>query len=37
MFMGPAETIGGFTELFTVTDPKWKIFESKEGSARWLK
>jgi two-component system CheB/CheR fusion protein len=32
MFMGPAETIGGFTELFTVTDPKWKLFESKEGS-----
>src|SRR6195952_4258228 len=32
MFMGPAETIGGFTELFTATDPKWKLFESKEGS-----
>jgi len=32
MFMGPAETIGGFTELFSPTDPKWKIFERKEGS-----
>jgi two-component system CheB/CheR fusion protein len=32
MFMGPAETIGGFTEMFVNTDPKWKIFERKEGS-----
>jgi two-component system, chemotaxis family, CheB/CheR fusion protein len=32
MFMGPAETIGGFTELFTPVDPKWKLFERKEGS-----
>jgi two-component system CheB/CheR fusion protein len=31
MFMGPAETIGGFTELFAATDPKWKLFQSKEG------
>ncbi|MFD2147376.1 hypothetical protein [Mucilaginibacter antarcticus] len=31
--MGPAETIGGFTELFTSIDPKWKLFERKEGSA----
>ncbi|HEY4198338.1 MAG TPA: CheR family methyltransferase [Mucilaginibacter sp.] len=29
MFMGPAETIGGFTELFVSIDPKWKIFERK--------
>ncbi|QJD96684.1 chemotaxis protein CheR [Mucilaginibacter robiniae] len=33
MFMGPAETIGGFTEMFVAVDPKWKIFERKEGSA----
>ncbi len=33
MFMGPAETIGGFTELFVASDPKWKIFERKEGSS----
>jgi two-component system CheB/CheR fusion protein len=32
MFMGPAETIGGFTEMFANTDPKWKVFERKEGS-----
>jgi two-component system CheB/CheR fusion protein len=37
MFMGPAETIGGFTELFIATDPKWKLFESKEGSAALAK
>src|SRR4051812_45695451 len=33
MFMGPAETIGGFTELFSSIDPKWKLFERKDGSA----
>jgi two-component system CheB/CheR fusion protein len=33
MFMGPAETIGGFTEMFMSVDPKWKIYERKEGSA----
>ena len=31
MFMGPAETIGGFTDMFTSIDPKWKIFERKDG------
>jgi two-component system CheB/CheR fusion protein len=29
MFMGPAETIGGFTDMFTSVDPKWKIYERK--------
>jgi len=33
MFMGPAETIGGFTDMFLIIDPKWKIFERKDGSA----
>ncbi|TSD62907.1 PAS domain-containing protein [Inquilinus sp. KBS0705] len=33
MFMGPAETIGGFTEMFLSADPKWKIYERKEGNA----
>jgi two-component system CheB/CheR fusion protein len=33
MFMGPAETIGGFNELFIATDPKWKIFERRAGEA----
>src|SRR3569833_3085915 len=33
MFMGSAETIGGFADLFVSVDPKWKIFERKEGSA----
>jgi two-component system CheB/CheR fusion protein len=31
LFMGPAETIGGFTSMFTAIDPKWKLFERKEG------
>jgi two-component system CheB/CheR fusion protein len=33
MFLGPAETIGGFTELFIPIDPKWKIFERREDSS----
>ncbi|RFZ81346.1 chemotaxis protein CheR [Mucilaginibacter terrenus] len=32
MFMGPAETIGGFTDMFVSTDPKWKLYERKEGN-----
>lgn len=31
MFMGPAETIGGFTDMFTSIDPKWKLFSRREG------
>ena len=30
LFLGPAETIGGFTDLFEVADSKWKIFRRKE-------
>jgi two-component system CheB/CheR fusion protein len=33
MFMGPAETIGGFTEMFVSTNPKWKIYERIMGNA----
>ncbi|MBS1533310.1 MAG: PAS domain-containing protein [Bacteroidetes bacterium] len=33
LFLGPAETLGGFNELFVPIDPKWKIFERKEGAA----
>jgi two-component system CheB/CheR fusion protein len=32
MFMGPAETIGGFTDMFLPIDPKWKIFQRKQGN-----
>jgi two-component system CheB/CheR fusion protein len=32
MFMGPAETIGGFTDMFTSVDPKWKIYERKDSN-----
>jgi two-component system CheB/CheR fusion protein len=31
LFLGPAETIGGFTDMFVAIDPKWKIFECKAG------
>jgi two-component system CheB/CheR fusion protein len=31
MFMGPAETIGGFVDMFAVVDPKWKLFRRKSG------
>src|SRR6195952_1675628 len=32
-FMGPAETLGGFSEMFMPIDAKWKIFERKEGAS----
>ncbi|MEO3407353.1 CheR family methyltransferase [Mucilaginibacter sp. CAU 1740] len=32
MFMGPAETIGGLTDLFRSLDPKWKLFGRQEGN-----
>ena len=31
MFLGPAESIGGFTDMFVSIDPKWKVFECKDG------
>ncbi|MBS1528256.1 MAG: chemotaxis protein CheR, partial [Bacteroidetes bacterium] len=31
LFLGPAETLGGFSEMFVPIDAKWKIFERKEG------
>jgi two-component system CheB/CheR fusion protein len=33
MLLGPAETVGGFPDLFSPVDPKWKIFERKSGDA----
>lgn len=33
MFLGPAESIGVFNEAFQAIDPKWKLFERKEGMA----
>jgi two-component system, chemotaxis family, CheB/CheR fusion protein len=32
-FMGPAETLGGFSDMFMPVDSKWKIFERKEGAS----
>jgi two-component system CheB/CheR fusion protein len=31
LFLGPAETISGFSDMFQSTDPKWKIFERRMG------
>lgn len=38
LFLGTSETIGGFVNLFTVIDKKWKIFKCKESlsSARLI-
>jgi len=30
LFLGSSESIGGFLDLFTVVDKKWKMFESRE-------
>jgi two-component system CheB/CheR fusion protein len=32
LFLGPAESVGGFTEMFSAVDPKWKLFARKEGT-----
>lgn len=31
LFLGPSETIGGFTDFFEPIDKRWKIFRRKEG------
>jgi two-component system CheB/CheR fusion protein len=31
LFLGSSETIGEFSELFSMTDKKWKIFKRKRG------
>jgi len=30
LFLGPSETVGGFTDLFETLDKRWKIFRRKE-------
>jgi two-component system CheB/CheR fusion protein len=32
MFLGPAESIGGFSEMYVPIDAKWKIYERKDGN-----
>ena len=34
LFLGSAETIGGFTDLFTPVDGKWKLYRQKEYAGR---
>lgn len=36
-FMGPAETLGSFTEMFRVLDSRWKIYERNEGGTAFSK
>ena len=31
LFLGPAESLGGFHDIFNSIDTKWKLFERKEG------
>jgi two-component system, chemotaxis family, CheB/CheR fusion protein len=33
LFLGPAETIGQFTDLFTVLDRKWKLYQRRDATA----
>lgn len=37
LFQGPAETLGGFTDMFSPLDTKWKLFERKDGIATSVK
>jgi two-component system CheB/CheR fusion protein len=37
LFLGPAETIGSFDEAFMVVNPKWKIFERRNGTSNLVK
>jgi len=32
LFLGPAETVGGFTDAFSAVEGKWKLFARKEGT-----
>lgn len=31
LFLGPAESVGAFSDAFHLIEPKWKIYERKEG------
>lgn len=31
LFLGPAESVGVFTDAFHLIEPKWKIYERKDG------
>jgi two-component system, chemotaxis family, CheB/CheR fusion protein len=32
LFLGTSETIGGFTDLFSIQDPKWKFYQRRESA-----
>ena len=33
LFLGTSESIGGFTDLFSVQDPKWKLYQRRESAS----
>ncbi|MES2458799.1 MAG: CheR family methyltransferase, partial [Bacteroidota bacterium] len=33
LFLGPAESVSGFNDVFNNADSKWKLFERKEGAS----
>lgn len=33
LFLGPAESVGGFNDSFVTLDAKWKLFQKKEGAS----
>lgn len=33
LLLGPAETVGGFTDMFSPIDAKWKLSSKKEGAS----
>jgi len=33
LFLGSSETIGGFSELFSTVDTRWRVFQRKDSLA----
>jgi two-component system CheB/CheR fusion protein len=33
LFLGPAESVSGFNDIFNVIDSKWKMYERKQGAS----
>jgi two-component system CheB/CheR fusion protein len=34
LFLGPSETVGGFTDLFDIIDKRWKVYSRKVTTSR---
>ncbi|RZK25358.1 MAG: PAS domain-containing protein [Flavobacterium sp.] len=37
LFLGPAESVGGYSEAFSQINPKWKIFDKLDGTSTLTK